>query len=102
VIVQIQDNKSKMYILEYVGATWCATCKVIKPAAEQLCKKYSITFKAYDIDELKEEERETITKVPTLTIRDIEGKSVIIWNKDQIASLTLWLQHNINLETDDF
>lgn len=90
-----------VYHLEYVGATWCSTCKVIKPAAEELCRRYAIAIKEYDIDELTEEEQAAITKVPTLTIKQ-DGAPVILWNVNQVKSLTEWLQKNISLQTDDF
>jgi len=90
-----------VYILEYVGATWCGTCKVIKPAAEELCRRYGVEFKQYDIDDLTEEEQALITKVPTLTIKQ-SGNTVVTWNKEQVKSLTEWLQQNISLQTDDF
>jgi thiol-disulfide isomerase/thioredoxin len=90
-----------VYYLDYVGATWCSTCKVIKPAAEELCKRYGIAIKEYDIDELTEEEQAEITKVPTITVKQ-DGNTVISWNKDQVKSLTEWLQKNISLHTDDF
>jgi thiol-disulfide isomerase/thioredoxin len=90
-----------VYVLEYVGATWCSTCKVIKPAAEELCKRYAIAIKEYDIDELTDEEKETITKVPTLTVKQ-DGSPVVSWNVNQVKSLTEWLQKNISLQTDDF
>ena len=90
-----------VYVLEYVGATWCSTCKVIKPAAEELCKRYAIAMKAYDIDELTEDEQAAITKVPTLTMKQ-DGTTVVSWNVNQVKSLTEWLQANISLQTDDF
>jgi thiol-disulfide isomerase/thioredoxin len=90
-----------VYALEYVGATWCSTCKVIKPAAEELCRRYGIAIKEYDIDELTEEEQAAITKVPTLTMKQ-DGSTIVSWNVNQVKSLTEWLQKNISLQTDDF
>jgi thiol-disulfide isomerase/thioredoxin len=89
------------YTLRYIGATWCGTCKTIKPQAEELCKKFSVLWKEFDIDELADDEKDTITKVPTLQIYK-DGKEHVTWNVNQIKSLEAWLQQNITLTTTDF
>jgi len=50
---------------------------------------------------MEEEEKEDITKVPTLRIR-LDNNIVATFNKNQVASLTLWLKENISLASDDF
>ena len=87
--------------LRYIGATWCATCKVIKPKTEELCKKFSIEMDTYDLEELDDDEANTVTKVPTLQMVK-DDKVVETWNQNQVKSLEEWLTANVSLKTDDF
>jgi len=89
------------YTLRYIGATWCATCKVIKPKAEELCKKFSIDMDTFDLEELDDDEANTITKVPTLQIIS-DNKIVETWNQSQLKNLEEWLSKNVSLKTEDF
>lgn len=88
----------------YIGASWCTTCKVIKPKTLELGKLYDVPVKILDYDDdIEEEEKATITKVPTLRIMR-DGECVETWNVNQVAQLTAWLSINIKLNTaaDDF
>ena len=90
----------------YIGATWCGTCKIIKPAIEQLAKKFSVTLKTLDYDtDLEEEAQELIKKVPTIWMIQ-DGKRVAEFNVNQVASTEAWLQANVSLtameQTEDF
>lgn len=86
----------------YIGAKWCGTCKVIKPATLELGKTFGITVIVKDFDDdLTETEKETITKVPTLRI--LKGNVQIQeWNVKQVESLKAWLTENISLTSEDF
>jgi thiol-disulfide isomerase/thioredoxin len=88
----------------YIGATWCATCKVIKPAAEELAKRFSVAISIRDYDrDLEPDEQEKVTKVPTLRIVGEGGEIAEEWNVNQVASLKSWLEANIKLSgLDDF
>ncbi len=85
----------------YIGASWCSTCKVIKPKTLELGKLYGIPVRELDYDDdLTDEEKEHVTKVPTLRIvRDNNVKAT--WNVNQVAQLTAWLQMNVALKTAD-
>ena len=88
----------------YIGATWCATCKTIKPAIEQLAKKFSVTLKTLDYDkDLEDAAQELIKKVPTIWMIQ-DGKRVAEFNVNQVASTEAWLQSNVSLTAaaDDF
>ena len=87
----------------YVGAKWCGACKTIKPAVEQLAKRYAIELKSLDYDDdLSEAEKEKITKVPTVTI--VQGdRNIAQWNANQVVNLEAYLAANVKLAaTDDF
>lgn len=54
-----------------------------------------------DFDEdLSEEEKDTIRKVPTIRIVE-ETKQIVEWNMQQVQSLEGWLQTNITMSVDD-
>ena len=89
------------YQIVYIGASWCSTCKTIKPATEQLAKRYDVPLKCLDYDEdLSHEEQETVTKVPTLRIFKGDEK-VAEYNMNQVAQLTDWLSKHIILTGGD-
>ena len=87
----------------YIGAAWCATCKTIKPAIEELCRKFSVPMKILDYDkDLDDEEQEAIKKVPTLRICK-DGTQVAEYNVNQVASVEAWLVENSAIGvSDDF
>jgi thiol-disulfide isomerase/thioredoxin len=61
--------KMPMYELEYIGASWCAPCKVVKPKVLEQATKYSIPIKTYDIDEDVEKiDVDAVKKLPTLRV----------------------------------
>ncbi len=88
----------------YIGATWCATCKVIKPAIETLAKRFSVPLKCLDYDnDLDAGAQELIRKVPTIWIVK-DGNRVQEFNVNQVASTEAWLAANVSLSAaaDDF
>lgn len=90
-----------MTSIHYIGASWCGTCKVIKPKTEELAKKYSVSLTCFDFDnDLDEEEQAKVSKVPTLRIFK-ETEQVAEFNVKQVESLEKWLQTNVALNTSD-
>ena len=90
------------FSITYIGATWCSTCKVIKPKTEELAKKFSVPLKILDLDELEEEDKVSIRKVPTLRIFK-EDTMIAEYIVKQVESLQTWLQENVTLlPSDDF
>jgi hypothetical protein len=55
--------------LEYIGASWCKACTLVKPRAKDLAEKHTISFIELDYDSLSEKEQTTITKLPTLRLK---------------------------------
>jgi len=92
-----------MITIVYIGASWCTTCKIIKPALIEMCKKYGVDLKTLDYDDdLESAEQDSITKVPTIKIFSDKHK-VAEFNNNQIASTESWLRANVKLSaTDDF
>ena len=86
----------------YIGAKWCSTCKTIKPAVEQLTRRFgvSLTVLDYDTDFEEGDKKDAITKVPTLRLQ-CDGVQVAEWNVGQVASLETWLQTNVAVAVTD-
>jgi len=86
----------------YIGAHWCAPCRVIKPQIAELCKKFNVSLKALDFDDdLNDDERETIHKVPTIRIYSKNVKAAE-FNTAQVANTEAWLRAHIKLDDADF
>jgi thioredoxin 1 len=99
---KIAPKYSKMEVV-YIGATWCGTCKLIKPSLDELCKKFSVPIKVLDYDnDLTDAEQEDISKVPTVRIFK-DGKQVEEYNFLQVQSTEEWLKKNVQLTAcEDF
>jgi thiol-disulfide isomerase/thioredoxin len=101
-VVEKSATYKMAYTLTYIGATWCKTCKDIKPAVEALVQRYAVPMNVLDYDEdLNDEEKETIRKVPTLRITrgggSSSGEQVAEFTVRQVDSLREWLAENIAL-----
>lgn len=90
-----------MFKIVYIGASWCGSCKVIKPAAQELAKKFGVEWEEQDYDEMEEDAKGEITKVPTIQIYE-DSKKVQEYNMKQVESLEQWLSKSVSLATDDF
>ena len=88
------------YAIVYIGATWCTSCKVMKPSVEVWSDCYHLTLRSLDYDDdLTDEEREQITKVPTIRIINIEtNEPIVTFNSNHIIQLKDWLKNNVNIE----
>lgn len=94
-----------MVHVEYIGASWCAPCKVIKPRVEELCKKYGVELKTYDYDDdLEEDVKGGIKKLPTVRVY---ADGVVVATEEfitqQADQLEKWLGANVRVTaTEDF
>lgn len=89
-----------VYTIVYIGAVWCKTCKEIKPKTLELAQRFGLAVDVLDYDDdLDEEQKVQVTKVPTLRILK-DGAQVAEYNVNQVVSLTAWLTANVLL-TDD-
>jgi hypothetical protein len=72
----------------------------MKPSVEVWADCYNLSLRSLDYDaDLTDEEREQITKVPTIRIIDVAtGATVATWNVNHIAQLKEWLKNNVNIE----
>ena len=57
---------SRMQKVEFISASWCARCKIIKPEVVTLCQAVGIALTFVDLDDLEEADKDTIKSLPTL------------------------------------
>jgi thiol-disulfide isomerase/thioredoxin len=89
-------------LIHYVGASWCAPCRTVKPRVEDLCKKYGIHLIVHNYDELPEEESSNVGKLPTIRISH-NSQIVAEYTTNHIQQLEEWcLTHVRVIPTDDF
>lgn len=85
------------YTIVYIGAAWCKTCKEIKPKTLELGQRFGVPVEVLDYDDdLDEEQKAQVTKVPTIRIQK-DGVQVAEYNINQVASLSAWLTANVSL-----
>lgn len=88
--------------IEYIGATWCGPCKTVKPVAEVLAHKFAVPIAFLDYDEMEEEEKDTVKKLPTVHIRQA-GNIVNTITTAHGDMLEMWLRTNVRVNaTEDF
>jgi thiol-disulfide isomerase/thioredoxin len=99
-----QTNTGKMpntYELEYIGASWCAPCKVVKPKVLEQAAKYAIPIKTYDIDDdVKKIDVDAVKKLPTLRVIE-DGKVVAEFTTKHNDQLEEFLSKNVKAATTD-
>jgi thiol-disulfide isomerase/thioredoxin len=89
------------YELEYIGATWCAPCKVVKPKVQEQAARYAIPIKMYDIDEDVEKiDVDAVKKLPTLRVLK-DGTVVAEFITQHNAQLEEFLSKTVKVSTTD-
>jgi thiol-disulfide isomerase/thioredoxin len=95
------DQSIEMSIrIEYIGATWCAPCRIAKPLVSILAHKFACSLEEHDYDEMEEEQRSTIMKLPTVRIwkDSVLVKEITTQHADM---LEIWLKSNVRVNTDE-
>ena len=85
--------------IDYIGATWCKVCVIVKPGVENLSKSFNIPLTVLDVDDIDEDE---VTKVPTVRVWLDNKKVSEITTKhiDELKSLLIGMKGLPG--TDDF
>ncbi len=93
-----------MIRVEYIGAAWCAPCKVTKPRVQELCKKYGVELVEHYYDEMDEETKESVKKLPTVRVyADGDNTLTLEFITQQAELLEKWLGANVRvMATEDF
>jgi thiol-disulfide isomerase/thioredoxin len=91
-----------MTSIQYIGATWCAPCKTVKPIAESLAHKFAVPIEFLDYDEMEENNKESVMKLPTIRCLQ-DGRIVKEITTAHADMLEMWLRTNVRVNaTDDF
>ena len=89
------------YELEYIGASWCTPCKIVKPKVLEQAAKYAIPIKTYDInDDMKKIDVDAVKKLPTLRVLK-DGKVVAEFITKHNDQLEEFLSKTIKPTTTD-
>jgi thiol-disulfide isomerase/thioredoxin len=85
--------------IDYIGASWCKVCIVVKPELELIARSFNVPISVMDADEIEDD---SLTKVPTLRVyKDDKLVSEIVTK--HVDSLKALLQTMGTLVvTDDF
>ncbi len=86
--------------IQYIGATWCGPCKTVKPLVSVLAHKFSISATFLDYDEMEEEEKADVKKLPTIRILQ-EGGVVLEITTNHADTLELWLRKHVRVNGDE-
>jgi thiol-disulfide isomerase/thioredoxin len=85
--------------IEYIGATWCAPCRTVKPLATVLAHRYSVPITFLDYDEMEDADKDQVKKLPTLRIHSESGTTEITTN--HADTLELWLRKNVRVNGEE-
>jgi thiol-disulfide isomerase/thioredoxin len=91
-----------MYRIEYIGATWCAPCRTVKPLVTLLSHKFACSLEEYDYDEMEEEAKSSVSKLPTVRVWE-EGVIRVEITTNHAEMLEIWLKTHVRVnDVDDF
>jgi thiol-disulfide isomerase/thioredoxin len=88
------------YTMQYIGASWCGPCKTVKPLVAGSAHKFTIPTTFLDYDEMEEEDKSNVQKLPT--IRIFQGaERVLEITTNHADVLELWLRKHVRVNGDD-
>ena len=82
------SDKHRMSTVEVqlISAPWCRRCGRVKPEVEQYCKLTGTTLTLINFDDLEEEEKATITSLPTIRMRRVGHPEWSIYFTDTLET----------------
>jgi len=86
--------------VQLISAPWCRRCGRVKPEVEQYCKLTGTTLTLINFDDLEEEEKTTITSLPTIRMRLI-GDATAEWSIYFTDTLEAWKTDIVKLVPPD-
>lgn len=86
--------------IDYIGATWCKVCIVVKPGIENLAKSFSVPLTVLDAADLDDDDE--VLKVPTVRVWLDDKKISEITTKHIDELKTLLIEKKGLPATDDF
>ena len=89
-----------MFRIEYIGASWCAPCRTTKPVVSMLAHKFACSLEEHDYDEMEEEAKSTVLKLPTIRVWDASGMRTEI-TTSHAEKLESWLRSNVRVNTEE-
>lgn len=87
--------------IEYIGASWCAPCRTVKPLVTALAHKFAVPLTEYNYDEMEDVTKDTVKKLPTVRVLDGSGTpqtEIIINHAD---TLEMWLRKYVRVNGEE-
>ena len=89
------------YDIVYIGASWCAPCKIVKPMVIEKATKYGLKLTIYDIDDdVDKLDVDSVKKLPTIRVKQ-DSKQVAEFITNHVAALEEFLSTHVSLKTTD-
>ena len=89
------------YDIVYIGASWCAPCKIVKPMVIEKATKYGLKLTIFDIDDdVDKLDVDSVKKLPTIRLKQ-DGKQVAEFITNHVAALEEFLSTHVSLKTTD-
>ena len=86
--------------IDYIGATWCKVCVVVKPGIENLAKSFDVPLTVLDAADMDDDDE--VLKVPTVRVWLDDKKVSEITTKHIDELKTLLIEKKGLPATDDF
>lgn len=90
-----------MIRIEYVGASWCAPCRTVKPLVMAIAHKFGITVTEYDYDEMEETAKDMVKKLPTVRVLDGSGTLQTEITTNHADTLEVWLRKHVRVNGEE-
>ena len=89
------------YDIVYIGASWCAPCKQVRPMVIEKAAKYGLKLTIYDIDDdVDKLDVDSVKKLPTIQVKQ-DSKQVAEFITNHVAALEEFLSTHVSLKTTD-
>lgn len=86
--------------IEYIGASWCAPCRTVKPLVSAMAHKFSVPITFIDYDEMEDAEKDAVKKLPT--VRVLDGTCTLVEiTTNHADTLELWLRKHVRVNGEE-
>jgi thiol-disulfide isomerase/thioredoxin len=86
--------------IEYIGASWCAPCRTVKPLVTVIAHKFAIPLTECDYDEMEETAKDTVKKLPTVRVLATSGTLTEI-TTNHADILEMWLRKHVRVNGEE-
>lgn len=95
------ETENMSYRIEYIGASWCSPCKLVKPVAIALAHKFAVPITVLDYDELEDIHKDSVKKLPTIRIVSSSAETLHEITTNHADTLDIWLRAHVRVNGDE-